>query len=79
MEQQQVLTVVQHTLDQIVDVIVTEGRLELREFGVFEVRETAPCLRRNPRTGASVDVPAGRRVRFKPGRVMMLRVRANPK
>ena len=76
-EQQQVKAVVQHTLDQIVDVIATQGRLELREFGVFEVRDTPPRIGRNPRTGAPVDVPAGKRVRFKAGREMTLRVKSS--
>ena len=77
MEQQQVKAIVQHTLDQIVDVIATRGRLELREFGVFEVRLTAPRTGRNPKTGVPVNVPAGKRVRFKAGREMILRVKSS--
>jgi nucleoid DNA-binding protein len=78
MEQQQVKAIVQLTLDRIFDAIVMDGRLELREFGVFEVHVTAPRAARNPRTGAPVNVPAGKRVRFKPGRVMLLRVQSTP-
>ena len=78
MEHQKVKAIVQHTLDQIVDVIATDGRIELREFGVFEVRLTAPRTGRNPKTGAPVNVPAGKRVRFKAGREMTLRVKSSP-
>ena len=78
MEQKQVQAIVQHTLDQIVDVIATDGRIELREFGVFEVHMTAPRASRNPRTGARVSVPAGKRVKFKAGREMTQRVQSSP-
>ena len=76
MEHQKVKAIVQHTLDQIVDTIATHGRLELREFGVFEVCDTPPRTGRNPRTGTPVDVPAGKRVKFMAGRVMTLRVQS---
>jgi nucleoid DNA-binding protein len=45
---------------------------------VFEVHVTAPRAARNPQAGVAVEVSAGKRVRFKPGRVMSLRVRPNP-
>jgi len=32
------IRIVQMTLDTIIEVLATEGRLELRDFGVFEVR-----------------------------------------
>ena len=62
--------IVQSTLDAIVDSIVEAGRIELRNFGVFEVRERAPRKARNPRTGETVFVPAKKVVIFKPGRLM---------
>ena len=62
--------VVQSTFDCIIDAIKKEGRIELRNFGVFEVKERAPRKARNPRTGAPVDVPAKKVVVFKPGRLM---------
>ena len=34
--------IVQRTLDAIIDTLVTEGRIELRNFGVFEVKRRAP-------------------------------------
>jgi integration host factor subunit beta len=53
---------------------LTEGRLELRNFGVFEVKKRKPRKARNPRTGESVDIPAKLVVTFKPGREMEKRI-----
>ena len=66
--------VVQETLDGIIEVLVTEGRIELRNFGVFEVRERKPRKARNPRTGKEVDVEAKRVATFKPGKMMEERI-----
>lgn len=67
-EQNDVRQVVQHTLDAIIDVLVAEGRLELRDFGVFEVVTTRARRGRNPRSGAAVTIAAGKRVRFSAGK-----------
>src|SRR5437016_14524119 len=42
-------------------------RIELRGFGVFNVRPRKDGIGRNPRTGAEVSIPPGTAVRFKPG------------
>ena len=73
-EQIKVRQIVQLTLDAIVDVLVTENRLELRDFGVFEVREVKARKARNPRTGVEVSVPGRKRVAFKAGKIMETRV-----
>ncbi|MEO6807605.1 MAG: HU family DNA-binding protein [Isosphaeraceae bacterium] len=62
--------IVQRTLDAIIETLVTEGRIELRNFGVFEVKQRAPRKARNPRTGAKVFVPSKNVVTFKPGKEM---------
>jgi nucleoid DNA-binding protein len=62
--------IVQLTLDGIIETLVTEGRIELRNFGVFEVKKRAPRKARNPRTGDKVYVPAKNVVTFKPGKEM---------
>ena len=47
----------------------TKGeRIELRGFGVFNVRPRKTGIGRNPRTGAEVNIPPGKAVRFKPGK-----------
>ncbi len=70
--------IVQKTFDGIVDVLATEGRIELRNFGVFEVKKRAARKGRNPKTGAIVDVPAKYVVTFKAGREMEQRVNHAP-
>ncbi len=43
-------------------------RIELRGFGVFNVRPRKTGIGRNPRTGQEVSIPPGRAVRVKPGK-----------
>jgi len=65
-----VKTVVQAFLDSIAEELAKGNRLEFRDFGVFETRISAPKTARNPKTLEKVDVPAKRRVKFRPGRLM---------
>src|SRR5437764_580307 len=67
--------IVQWTFDAIIETLVAEGRIELRNFGVFEVKQRKPRKARNPRTGARVDVEAKNVVTFQPGKEMEERVR----
>ena len=67
--------IVQKTFDAIVETLVDEGRIELRNFGVFEVKKRAARKARNPRTGQRVDVPEKYVVTFKPGKEMEEKVR----
>ncbi len=67
--------IVQKTFDAIVETLVDERRIELRNFGVFEVKKRAARKARNPRTGTKVHVPAKFVVTFKPGKEMEERVR----
>jgi nucleoid DNA-binding protein len=67
--------IVQWTFDAIVDTLIQDGRIELRNFGVFEVKRRKPRKARNPRTGEKVDVEAKNVVTFKPGKEMEERVR----
>ncbi|MCH2128895.1 MAG: integration host factor subunit beta [Pirellulaceae bacterium] len=81
--------IVQRTFDAIVETLVEEtrrqiekgndngtlGRIELRNFGVFEVKKRAARKARNPRTGERVDVEAKFVVTFKPGKEMEEKVR----
>jgi integration host factor subunit beta len=69
--------IVQKTFDAIVETLITDDnhRIELRNFGVFEVKKRAARKARNPRTGDKVDVPAKYVVTFKPGKEMEEKVR----
>lgn len=66
--------IVQKTFEAIIDTLVTESRIELRNFGVFEVKKRAARKARNPRSGERVDVPEKFVVTFKPGKEMEERV-----
>jgi nucleoid DNA-binding protein len=48
---------------------LAEGkRIELRGFGVFQVRDRKKGVGRNPKTGIEVAITPGKTVRFKPGK-----------
>ena len=66
---------VQKTFDALIDALVKEGRIELRNFGVFEIKRREARMARNPRTGEKVPVQAKNVLTFKPGKEMEARVR----
>ncbi len=76
LNQQEIKLIVQKTFDSIVKTLEEEGRIELRNFGVFQVRTRAARKARNPRTGRQVEVPEKFVVTFKPGKIMEERVNA---
>lgn len=67
--------VVQQTLHHIIEHLKTGEAIELRNFGVFKVRQRAPRRGRNPKTGQEVPVPSKRVVVFKPGLLMRLHIK----
>jgi nucleoid DNA-binding protein len=67
--------IVQKTFDAIIETLLREKRIELRNFGVFEVKRRKARKARNPRTGERVDVEPKNVVTFKPGKEMEERVR----
>jgi len=73
--QQQVLDVVQKTLDYIAEALAKGEKVELRNFGVFEVKVRKARIGRNPNAPAT-DVPIPERsvVKFKPGKEMRAEV-----
>ena len=62
--------VVQSVLDCIAEILVDEKRIELRNFGVFEVRTRAARKARNPKTGDEVMVKERNVVVFKSGKAL---------
>ncbi len=79
LRQVDVKRVIQLTLDGIIEMLVTEARVELRNFGVFEVKERKAWKGRNPKTGEEVLVPAKRVVRFSSSKLMKERVATDTK
>ncbi len=76
LNQLQAKDIVQKVFDAILRTLVEEGRVELRNFGVFEVKRRGARKARNPRTGEEVFVPERYVVTFKPGQIMQQRVEA---
>ena len=70
----QAIQIVKRLFDAIVNTLAEESRVELRNFGVFEVRRRKGHKSRNPRTGEKVIVPEKRVVIFKPGQALEERV-----
>src|SRR5262245_57817665 len=73
--QTRVQGIVQQLLDAIIDTLVREGRVELRGFGVFEVKKRKARQARNPSTGEKVWVTERFVVTFKAGEEVQERVR----
>ncbi len=67
--------IVQRTLDSILEALERGETVELRNFGVFKVKNRRGRLGRNPRTGQEVQVPEKRVVVFKPGLVLKSKVK----
>src|SRR5574337_885345 len=59
---------VETVFDGMKKALAKGDRIELRGFGVFNVRPRKTGIGRNPRTGAEVSIPPGKAVRFKPGK-----------
>ena len=66
--------IIQAFLDDIVDELGKDNRLEFRDFGVFECKRRAARVAQNPKTLERVHVPPKRTVKFKVGRLMKLRL-----
>jgi DNA-binding protein HU-beta len=60
--------VVDALLDAMKHALAAGKRIELRGFGVFVVKPRKRGIGRNPRTGEEVPIPAGKTIRFKPGK-----------
>ena len=59
---------VEVVFDAMKDAMRRGERIELRGFGVFQVKPRKKGIGRNPRTGREVRIPPGRTIRFKPGK-----------
>ncbi len=67
--------IVQRTLDVVVESLERGETVELRNFGVFKVKNRRGRLGRNPRTGEEVSVPEKKVVVFKPGLILKHKVK----
>ena len=62
--------IIQSFLDEIINELAQDNRLEFRDFGVFETRVRSARVAQNPKTLERVEVPSKRSVKFKMGRLM---------
>ncbi len=62
--------IVQSFLDEVINELASDNRLEFRDFGVFETRTRAAREAQNPKTLEKVKVPPKRTVKFKMGRLL---------
>ena len=74
LQQIQVTRIVKKIFESIVDALIEDGRVELRNFGVFEVRHRKARNGRNLHTGKELMIPEHYTVIFKPGNAMELRI-----
>jgi nucleoid DNA-binding protein len=73
--QSEVFNVIQRTFDHITEALAKGENVELRNFGVFEVRLTRPRVGRNPnKPDIDVPIPPRATVKFKAGKIMRQRV-----
>ena len=72
----QINAIVTVMLDRITDQLASGGRVELRGFGAFSIRQRRARKGRNPRTGEQVLVEAKSAVLFRPSREMLARLMA---
>ena len=61
-------TAVETVIESMRSALGAGDRIELRGFGVFQVKPRKRGIGRNPRTGKEVRIPPGRTIRFKPGK-----------
>ena len=64
-------------LKHMADALVQGQRIEIRDFGSFNLHHRPPRSARNPKTGEAVQLPAKVAVHFKPGKDMKDRVNAS--
>jgi nucleoid DNA-binding protein len=67
--------IVQKTFDTIIETLVEDGRMELRNFGIFEVKHRGARKARNPKTGAEIAVKEKYVVTFKAGKAVEEKIR----
>ncbi|MFB3787463.1 MAG: HU family DNA-binding protein [bacterium] len=62
--------IVQTMFDAMCEGLSSDGNIEIRNFGIFKVKETPARNARNPKTSEIITVPAKKHISFKPGQLM---------
>lgn len=74
LKQIEVKKIVQKTFDYMLEALVRGEKIELRNFGIFKIKERKSRTGRNPRSGELIPVPPRKVVVFKPGLEMKQKV-----
>jgi len=61
-------------IEAMAGALAAGGRIEIRDFGSFDLKQKNPRIGRNPKTGERIQVPAKVVPRFKPGKELRERV-----
>ncbi len=75
LKQRDVKKIVQRTFDCIIDALARGEKIELRNFGVFKIKQRRSRTGRNPRTNQVIPVPPRKVVVFKAGLEMKQKIR----
>ena len=67
--------VLQGIFECVIESLIRNEKIELRNFGVFKVKTRRPRICRNPRTGQTVPVPSRKVVIFRPGLEMKQKIK----
>ena len=73
----QIYPIIDTLFDVMRDNLIEGNRIEIRGFGALEIKDTKPKpAARNPRTGDTIEVPARRKAKFKPCKILKEALRA---
>lgn len=78
MKDKDALKVIDSIIDSMKDVVAQQGRLEIRDFGVFQTKQRKARIGRNPKDKKEYPIPSRRVVTFKMGRELKLTGEENP-
>jgi len=71
LQQNKVSAIIEKTFENIADYLANGGEVELRTFGVFQVRLTKRRVGRNPKQpGSRYEIPERAQVKFKMGKAL---------
>lgn len=69
LKREDIASVVQAMLDELATALVAGRSVEIRNFGVFEVKSIKPRVGRNPKNpGVDIRIPARKVIRFSAGK-----------
>ncbi len=62
------LVITDTIIDSIKDILQKYGKIEIRDFGVFKIKERKSRIGRNPKTKVEVPIAVRKSLTFKPGK-----------